>query len=40
MGKIAVQRLVHRLNNPNDIPIHTNLPAKATWRESSEINLN
>lgn len=40
MGTIAVQRLVHCLNNPNDIPIHINLPAKATWRESSEINLN
>ena len=40
MGKMAVQRLIHRLNNPNNIPIHINLPAKVTWRESSEINLN
>ena len=40
MGKMAVQRLIHCLDNPNNIPIHINLPAKVTWRESSEINLN
>ena len=40
MGKIAVKRLVHCLNNPTEIPLHINLPAKTTWRESSEINLN
>ncbi|MBB1079164.1 LacI family DNA-binding transcriptional regulator [Limosilactobacillus sp. STM2_1] len=39
MGKIAVQRLIHRLQSPKELPVHINLPAGITWRESSQINL-
>ncbi|MRN06396.1 LacI family transcriptional regulator [Lactobacillus sp. 0.1XD8-4] len=40
MGRIAVQRLVNRIYHPHELPIHLNLPAGITWRESSVINLS
>lgn len=37
MGQLAVRRLVQRIINPDEVPIHINLPAKITWRESSKL---